>query len=419
MRRKISKPRAGAGVMCLLLSVWMVFSPTLNAVRALPSTLNLSVGQTWALDSSISVLSDTDERLLEAQGASLSVKQTGQTEASVSLFGLFPLKRFHINISEQLTLVPGGHAVGVALKTGGVLVVGLSDVEGKNPAKEAGLRAGDVILSVENNAVNSAESLTALVSASNGKPLKVLFERDSHRYETTLSPIAQESTWRMGVWVRDSTAGVGTLSFYNEKTHAYGALGHAISDADTGKLLPVRMGSLFKADIVDIRKGSRGVPGELRGSFLLNPITWGNIKQNSIYGIYGEASAAIKNPFYPDGVPVALRDSVHTGKAEILSTLSGGEMERFDVEIVTCMRQNAPAQKSMVIKVTDEELLKKTGGIVQGMSGSPIIQDGHLVGAITHVFVDDPTQGYGIYIEWMLAQTENMATTAQDVPSAA
>lgn len=412
MRKKVGRTRRLSGISLLMLSAWMAFSPTALALRALPGTLRMSVGQTYALPGGVAVMSSGDERLISASGAALSGEKSGETEISVSFLGFLPLKRFHVSISEPVVLIPGGQAVGVALKTSGALVVGLTDIKGQNPAKEAGIRAGDIILSVDGEAVESSEDLSQKIAAAGGKAVRIQYLRREKQMETPLVPIRQDGAWRVGVWVRDSTAGVGTLSYYDPETNGYGALGHAISDPDTGLIMPVKLGNLFKARIVDVKKGARGAPGELRGSFLREQIALGGITQNGVYGIYGAADAPIKNPLYPDGLPIAQRDSVRTGKAAILSTVEGDEMKAYEIEIVSLARQNAPAQKSMVVRVTDEDLLRKTGGIVQGMSGSPILQDGRIIGAITHVFVDDPTQGYGVYIEWMLEAAKETANKA-------
>ena len=197
------------------------------------------------------------------------------------------------------------------------------------------------------------------------------------------------------------------MSFYGEVGQGvrYGALGHAITDADTQQVLTVGAGEVMLADVVDVRKGQSGHPGELKGSFLREARVLGGINRNSIYGIYGALNAAPEHPLYPDGLPIGRRDAVHEGAATILCTVGAEGMKEYDVQITQVTRQSSPAQRSMVLKVTDEELLAKTGGIVQGMSGSPIIQDGRLIGAVTHVFVNDPTMGYGLYIEWMLNET--------------
>ena len=303
-------------------------------------------------------------------------------------------------------IMPGGAAVGVAISTQGVLVVGM----GEGAGMQAGLRAGDLLLSVNGIPLSDATVLTDAVTAAEGQPLSLLIDREGRERTVMVTPRFDQSagSWRLGLWVRDSTAGVGTLTYYDPQNGAYGALGHAITDTDTGSILPVRQGGLMQAEIVDVRKGQRGTPGELRGSFLREQVRLGNVKKNNVFGIFGALDASWQNPLYPGGLPVGDRDQVHTGAASILSTVSGGEVREYTVEITQVIRQNAPAPKSMILRVTDERLLSATGGIVQGMSGSPILQDGQIVGAVTHVFVSDPTQGYGVYIDWMLEESDGI-----------
>lgn len=295
-------------------------------------------------------------------------------------------------------LIPGGQAVGVAIHTQGVVVVGTSDGAGL----EAGLRAGDVLLSINGRPLDSADVLTETVNAAAGQPLSIELTRGGKQQTVLASPRFDESsrTWRLGVWVRDSTAGVGTLTFYDPATGGYGALGHAITDSDTGLMLPVREGDLMDAAIVSVRRGQRGMPGELKGSFLREQIGLGSVRKNSAAGIFGRMEKAPENALYPAGLPVGGKTDVHTGEATILSTVDGKNMVEYTVEITQVNRGNE--QKSLVLHVTDARLLEKTGGIVQGMSGSPIIQDGKIIGAVTHVFVNDPARGYGIFIENML-----------------
>lgn len=303
-------------------------------------------------------------------------------------------------------IAPGGAAVGVAIATKGVLVVGL----GEGPGMQAGLRAGDLLLSVNGVPLDDAQVLTDAVTAAEGQPLTLLVDRDGRERTLMVTPRydASAGSWRLGLWVRDSTAGVGTLTYYDPQNAAYGALGHAITDTDTGSILPVRQGGLMQAEIVDVRKGARGTPGELRGSFLREQIRLGTVKKNNVFGIFGTLDAPWRNPLYPDGLPVGDRQSVHTGAASILSTVSGTEIREYSVEITQVIRQSSPAPKSLVLRVTDEALLSAVGGIVQGMSGSPILQDGQIIGAVTHVFVSDPTQGYGVYIDWMLNESDGV-----------
>ncbi len=407
--KKPSTLRKSACLVAVFLLGMSWFSPMQTALRQLPDTLALTQGQMLSLDlggltlegDAVSVTSSADERLSEVTGQSC-----GASEMCVSLLGI-PLKKVQVKVSEEKRLIPGGQALGIAMRTEGVLIVGIGEAaEGVSPAKAAGLQAGDVITAVGGEAVTTAESLTLLLNKSGRKPVPITYSRGGEKRTCLLTPHQDEGTGtvRLGAWVRDSTAGVGTLSFYDPDTGRYAALGHAITDGDTGAVLTVSEGQVLRAEIVAVQKGQRGTPGELKGSFLREGEVLGDIRRNSVLGIYGALDAPAANPLYPQGLPIGLRSGVHTGPASILSSVDGTGIHEYAIEITRVNQQNAPAPKSMVIRITDERLLDATGGIVQGMSGSPIIQDGRIVGAVTHVFVSDPTQGYGLYIDWMLQE---------------
>lgn len=418
MKRPSLLRRATGVVLALFVSLGY-FSPMQQALRSLPDTLALTQGQVQTLNLSpqlqfmpvegeLAVTSSQDETLGQVE---IKSETTGTSQLLLSLLGVIPLKRVEVQISPEKRLIPGGMAIGVAMRTDGVLVVGTSDLsEDSSPAALCGIRPGDVLRSVDGVKILSSQQLTELISSLGERPLPVEYARDGTVYTTTLTPKLDKATGsvRIGAWVRDSTAGVGTLSFYDPATGSYGALGHAITDGDTGQVLTVSQGQILQADIVAVQRGQKGTPGELKGSFLMNPVSLGDIRLNTILGIYGHMDSAPTNPLYPDGLPIGLRSGVHEGSATILSTVDGTGVQAFDVEITRVNQQSAPAPKSMVVKVTDPRLLAITGGIVQGMSGSPIIQDGRLIGAVTHVFVSDPTQGYGLYIDWMLQETEHV-----------
>ena len=297
-------------------------------------------------------------------------------------------------------LIPGGQAVGVALKTQGVLVISrASRQEIKTP-----LHVGDVILSVQGEAVLSAQELSEKISRVDADSVELSVLRSGREIELSAAlPVSgADGRRRLGVWVRDSTAGVGTLSYIDPDTKAYGALGHAIVDGDTGDMLSVRDGAILQAQIVSVTRGESGRAGELKGSFLKEGRQIGTLEHNSVCGIYGTMQKQPEGLLYPQGLPVADFREVHTGPAVIISTVDSEGPREYSVEILRCYDQNKSGQKDMILRVTDENLLAKTGGIVQGMSGSPIIQDGKLIGAVTHVLVNDPTRGYGIFIENMM-----------------
>jgi len=425
-RQKHSWVRHWIGILLSLFLVIGYFTPQAQALMNLPDHLSVTAGHRQILslglpfsirveEGDISVLSSTDETLngRAASSVQLTGNQTGNAVLSLDLLGILPLKKVEVSVEPERILIPGGQAVGVALQTQGVLVVGTSDLGGEggaSPARLAGIQPGDVLVQLGGQQIESATHLSQLVAQGGGKPLQLQMLRDNHPMEVSLIPKRDQASgsYRLGIWVRDSTAGVGTLSFYDPATSAYGALGHAITDTDTGQPLSVRRGQVMHADVVDVQKGKKGTPGELKGSFLRENNTLGNILKNTGYGIYGKMDKPPENKLYPKGLPIGLMGTVQIGPATILSSVDGDGAKEYQVEIVQANRQTAPAPKSMVIKVTDPELLAKTGGIVQGMSGSPIIQNGHIIGAVTHVYVNDPTQGYGLYIEWMLKQTEGI-----------
>ncbi len=425
-RQKHSRVRHVIGILLSLFLVIGYFSPQAQALMQLPDHIYVTAGHRQILSmglpfsirveqGDISVLSSTDETLngRAASNVQLTGNQTGNAVLSLDLLGILPIKKVEVSVEPERILIPGGEAVGVALQTQGVLVVGTSDLGGEggaSPARLAGIRPGDVLVQLGGQPIESSTHLSQLVAQSGGKPLQLQMLRDNRPMEVSLTPKRDQASgsYRLGIWVRDSTAGVGTLSFFDPKSGAYGALGHAITDADTGQPLSVRQGQVMHADVVDVQKGKKGAPGELKGSFLRENNMLGNILKNTNYGIYGKMDKAPANKLYPNGLPIGLMGTVRTGPASILSSVDGGGLKEYKVEIVQANRQAAPAPKSMVIKVTDPELLDKTGGIVQGMSGSPIIQNGHIIGAVTHVYVNDPTQGYGLYIEWMLKQEEGL-----------
>ncbi|MBR2718919.1 MAG: SpoIVB peptidase [Clostridia bacterium] len=405
--------RRATGVVLALFLALGYFSPVPQTLRALPDTLALTQGQIQTLrlpqqlrlsaTGNLAVAASEDETL------QLVSQTAGASELLLSLMGVIPLKKVEVNISPEKRLIPGGAALGVAMRTDGVLVVGTGDLsEAASPATLCGIRPGDVLRTVNGVRIVSSQQLTELIAQLGEKPLPVEYAREGTVFTTTMTPKMDASTGtvRIGAWVRDSTAGVGTLSFYDPETGRYAALGHAITDGDTGQVLTVSQGQILKADVVAVQRGQKGVPGELKGSFLMDPVNLGDIRKNTVLGIYGAMKQPPVNALYPEGLPIGLRSGVHEGPATILSTVDGTGVQAFTVEITRVNQQSAPAPKSMVLKVTDPRLLAATGGIVQGMSGSPIIQDGRLIGAVTHVFVSDPTQGYGLYVDWMLQEAE-------------
>ena len=301
-------------------------------------------------------------------------------------------------------VIPSGEAVGVKMFTDGLLVVYVSDVidtQGNrySPAKKAGLRESDRILSVDGIEIGTNEELSDYINNVK-KPVHLKVARDEEVFETDITPmLSNDGNFRIGIWARDSTAGIGTLTFYNPENNTFAALGHAITDYDTGTVLTVSDGDLVGCEILSVKKGEHGTPGELSGQFENKDL--GKILKNNDFGIYGKMNNQnVEGQF----VETATRFQTKQGPATILCDVDGNGVKSYDVEITKVSKSARVDNKGIVLKITDEELLSKTGGIVQGMSGSPIIQNGKLVGAVTHVFVNDPTRGYGIFIENMLAE---------------
>ena len=304
----------------------------------------------------------------------------------------------------DLMLCPGGMPFGVKFYTDGVMVVGFCDVEtGKgsvNPAARSGLRAKDVILKINGEEIKGAADMTERIEASQGKSMKLTYRRGGKEFETTLTPVlsAAEGQYKTGIWVRDSGAGIGTVTFLFPDSGAFAGLGHGICDADTGALVQMRKGAVSDVTISSVVKGAAGAPGELKGHF--NPGRSGALLGNSNCGVWGVFSEVPELSCEP--MPIGLRDDITEGDAYILCTVANNEMQKYDIRISN-IKRDAKGSKCFTVTVTDPDLLAVTGGIVQGMSGSPIIQDGKIVGAITHVLINDPTTGYGIFLENMLA----------------
>ena len=311
----------------------------------------------------------------------------------------------------DIQVIPVGEVVGIKLYTSGVLVVGTSEIESIDgitykPYENTDIREGDSIISINDNIVNNTEELIDAINMYNGEKVKVTYIRDNEERTCEIVPVQDKvGKYKIGLWVRDSAAGVGTVTFYSEETQSFAALGHAITDIDTGDILQTSSGEIDNVSIVSVVKGQEQQPGKIQGSIKQNSVI-GNIYKNTPYGIYG----IIKNPTninidYSRKMYVAERQEINLGEATILSNIDG-QLKEYKIEIQKTYLNNNYDNKSMVIKVTDEELLNKTGGIIQGMSGSPIIQNGKFCGAITHVFVRDPTIGYAVFADRMLSELE-------------
>ncbi len=334
---------------------------------------------------------------------------TDQSDTLLQLAGLTASKEKKTE-SNTIRVIPGGQSIGIKLNTVGVLVVGHHLIETgdgqQSPGEKADIRIGDIITKVNGKKVERTQDISPLVQEAGeaNESLAITIKRNKEEIETKLHPLKgkDEPSYKLGLYIRDSATGIGTLTFYEPNSMKYGALGHVIADADTRKPIVAQDGEIVNSTVTSIENGRNGNPGEKLAQFSADRKGLGNITKNSAFGIFGQLSSPLPKDMDKKSYPVALSHEVKEGPAKILTVVNENKVESYDVEVVSTIPQKHPATKGMVIKITDKKLLEKTGGIVQGMSGSPIIQNGKVIGAVTHVFVNDPTSGYGVHIEWML-----------------
>jgi stage IV sporulation protein B len=301
-------------------------------------------------------------------------------------------------------LVPVGRTVGIKLFSRGVMVVALSEIETTDgmvwPARDCGLAVGDIITEINHTRVNSIEEVEREIGQTEHGALSIQALRDgkSMEMEAEAASCQADGSYKLGAWLRDSMAGIGTVTWYDPDSHVFAALGHGINDVDTGRLIPVRSGGIMASTVSAVVKGERAKPGQLHGTFDLTEDV-GTLFANSTGGVFGRTDSTM---FDGEPVPVAGKNEVHTGAAVIRCNVEGNQVEEYTVELLRIYPELGDSTRNLLLQVNDKRLLERTGGIVQGMSGSPVIQDGKLVGAVTHVLVNDPTRGYGIFAENML-----------------
>lgn len=369
----------------------------LNLKRTIPDTIYIRIGQKEDL-------ADLLDYPLVTYPDTIDVSDHGSYQISCSLFGIFPLKQVQVRRAEEKTVSVCGIPVGLYMETQGVLIVDTGEIScqdgvSRNPAQNIA-KAGDYILEVNGRQVSRKKELIREIQNCKGEAVTLLVNREGEEVPISVEPVkSDDSRYKLGIWVRDNTQGIGTMT-YIEENGKFGALGHGISDTDTGELLDVSGGELYQAQIVSIMKGTKGMPGELAGYIeYQQEKQLGMIQKNTEKGIFGKIDQMEKLPLIQ--TEVAYKQEVKEGKAEIYTDLGDGA-QTYEIQITKIFAEKADSNKAFEIQVTDPRLLEKTGGIVQGMSGSPILQEGKLIGAVTHVFVQDPAKGYGIFIENML-----------------
>lgn len=382
-------------------------------ISLLPSNYIIMQGENFRLYTllGIKLIEESSYQTLQTSSTleQEKINKIGKVSFRLNLFNLIPLKNIDVNVIPKTTVVPMGNAIGMKLYTAGVLVVGMSEIEGKKPYENSGIKEGDRIIQINQNQIDNTDDLMKAVNKSDGNNISIKYVRDEKTITTSIKPLKNSrNEYKIGLWVRDAAAGVGTLTFYEPSSGMFATLGHGIMDIDTAELIKIANGELVTTNILSINKGTKGNPGEIRGTIEAGH-TIGSISKNTKFGVFGTIN---KTPYLntsnTNEVQVALREEIKTGKAQIICELENGKKEYYDIEIQRIFISNNKDNKSMLIKVTDKKLSEKTGGIIQGMSGAPIIQNGKFVGAVTHVLVNDPTIGYGVFADIMLKQMKEV-----------
>lgn len=395
----------------LVLDLCMVLYMSYRYLDKIPNQLYAIVGQSEEIDLPFGMSTGESREVLQVtnsdSGFSMVSEQTGEYRVPVKLFGVLPVKHVDVKVMEKMKLAPSGEPIGIYVATKGLLVLDTAEIQGEDGLTYAPgeniLKSGDYILKWNHNTVATIDRLNQEIQKTGDKKVPVTIRRSGEELEVALQPIrATDHYYKIGTWVREDTQGIGTLT-YITGDGGFGTLGHGITDADTGNLLDLQGGELYQTKILGIVKGTKGEPGELQGYINMvakNQI--GEINKNTALGVFGKMKEDVAEEYENQFIPVGMKQDIKKGEACIYTKLTG-EVKKYSIEIEQ-IHINSTNNKSMVIHITDRRLLSATGGIVQGMSGSPIIQNGKIIGAVTHVLVDDPTRGYGVFIENMLAQ---------------
>ena len=384
-RKTVRSAAAAAAAVCTALMMSVCYYG-----RTLPDEFRTEYGEKLTLGTALPI------EAVRAEGNTLEAfaGNGGGERLSLELFGSVPVKEVNRTSMNRPRLCVGGQAFGIKLVTDGVMIIDMKKLSGVCPAREAGLRVGDVIESLNGEQVGSNSRISELIRASGGEDCVIRYRRGDKSRECTLTPVFSAGSYRAGMWVRDSSAGIGTMTFTDPETGAFAGLGHSICDNDTHEPLPLSHGSISGVRIDGVTKSLRGEPGQLLGEFSGEDI--GELTLNCTGGVYGIMT---DEPTEAVSYPLGFAHEVHEGAAYMIAQTDGGEPERYSVTIEQVAPSDCP--HDLIIHTDDSRLIEAAGGIVQGMSGSPIIQDGRLVGAVTHVFVDDPCGGYGIFAETM------------------
>ena len=380
----------------------------------LPDTLIVFEGENIKLNTlygmNIKLKDETYGAMLTSSNVGKTAfKEKGKTTLTASLFN-FNIKDIEVSVLDKTSVIPIGKIAGIKLYTKGVLVVGMAEIEGQKPYEKTEIQEGDIITNIIQEEVTNTTELIECINKSNGDSLNITYITEGEIKECNITPVKNEAgKYQIGLWVRDSAAGIGTVTFYEPETGNFVALGHGITDIDTSEIINISSGELVNTKILSIVKGQSGTPGKIQGA-LDNQRSIGTIYKNTRLGIYGKVTTeANLLPTYSNAIEVANRDEIELGKATILcSVKDSSKIEEYEIEIERKFVNNNYDNKSMLIKVTDERLIEKTGGIVQGMSGSPIMQNGKFIGAVTHVIVSNPKEGYAVFGDMLVKQMRSV-----------
>lgn len=333
------------------------------------------------------------------------------TNIEIKLFGNISLKNIKVAKLEEIKVVPVGKVIGLRMYTDGVLVVGLSEVEDTNnykikPYENSDIKPGDTIVEINKKIIEDIDNLKQVINDSNGNEIEITILRNGKLLNTNIIPVqTEDSKYQLGLWVKDAATGVGTITFYEPESNFFGILGHGITDSDTNNLINIDSGELVTAKVISLKRGEANVPGEIKGTIVNSQII-GEITKNTQFGVFGKLNnLTALNVDISKSIDVASREEINEGEAKIICSINSSNVSKeYKIEIEKIYRENDYNNKSMLIKITDEELLKETGGIIRGLSGAPIIQNGKFVGAITNVLVSNPQMGYGIFADMMIKQ---------------
>ena len=400
-----------AFLLCLILIYIYILE-----IDAIPNSSILFQGEELKIKKifGISLVNSNDEYDAIYTSNNLNDNEIGTKKVQVILFNKLKIKDIDISVIERTKVIPVGQIAGLKLYTSGVLVVGMSEIKGEDnkkykPYENTGIQEGDTIIQINKTEITDTNKLVETINKSNGKEVKIKYLRNENYQECSMIPAKISKTeYKLGLWVRDSAAGIGTMSYYEPSTQNFAALGHGITDIDTGKLINISNGEFITTKVLSITKGKEGLPGKIQGT-ISEQSKIGTIFKNSNFGIYGRVEDISKiNINTNKTLEVAMRNEIELGEAKILCSLDGEKAKEYKIEIEKVYLNNDYDNKSMLIKITDDELLEKTGGIIQGMSGSPVIQNGKFIGAVTNVLINNPKKGYVVFGDLMIKEMKSI-----------